>query len=96
MKTNRLKTVTYEWDIETSDEHGDIQEHDHRDTLAERPRPLTKNDALVLVCDDDNGRSWAYVKNGELPDHFSDAYDRPTRNVPKRFHAELEKSIYSK
>jgi hypothetical protein len=32
-------------------------------------------------------RSWAYVKDGKLPETFDDGY-----SVPKRFHKELEKA----
>ncbi|HQR98142.1 MULTISPECIES: hypothetical protein [unclassified Polaromonas] len=43
----------------------------------------------VLVRDDDNGRSWAYLIDGKLPTHFEDAYQNPVAKVPARFHKEV-------
>jgi len=86
----------YEWDLEDADEHGDIHDHSFSDTLA----PLWKwreGKALVLVrdeTDNDGGRlerSWAYVKDGNLPEWFEDSGGSPTVKVPKRFHAEFAK-----
>jgi len=51
---------------------------------------------LVLVRDrmDDGGvacRSWAYVTDdGEMPERFLDACDRPVAKVPKRFMEEFK------
>lgn len=57
------------------------------------------NERLVLVRDDDAGRSWAYVKDGKLPDFFSipeaDGNEYETAvAVPVRF--ELEFKRFSK
>lgn len=86
--------ATYEWDIETW-EDDEVVDHDHRDKVHEfGGEKLTRAVAedgyrLVLVRDDDRGRSWAYVTNGELPTHFLDAYERPTAKVPARFVSEF-------
>lgn len=83
-------TTTYEWDIETWD--GDeIIDHDHRASVHEfGGEELTLAVAedgyrLVLVRDDNEGRSWAYVTNGELPSHFLDAFEKKVAKVPDRF-----------
>lgn len=82
-----MKTI-YEWDYETVNKDGDIIDHNHADKLTEFSE-VCKTDTLVLVRDSDNERAWAYVENGKLPEFFSDAYQRPTTKVPKRFHKEL-------
>lgn len=46
---------------------------------------------IVLVRDDDKGRSWAYLEDGELPSHFEDAYGVKVAKVPGRFHEEVSK-----
>lgn len=82
--------VSYEWDIETWDGE-EILDHNHRDRLhdfgGEELTLAVAEDGfrLVLVRDDDNGRSWAYVTNGELPEQFLDAYERPVATVPRRY-----------
>lgn len=91
--------IIYEWDIETVDEHGDIQDHDHRDKLSEYHKDdINKDTVLVLVRDrgnDEEGvldRQWAYttIVDGKhtLPTHFEDGRGC---KVPKRFHTELAK-----
>lgn len=92
------KTVIYEWDYETVDVNGDIQEHNHRDSLSEfNASDIT--DTLVLirnVFDGINGlenRTWAYVKDGKLPEKFKDDDENEGAMVPKKFHKELEKYI---
>jgi hypothetical protein len=53
--------------------------------------PVNNFTRLVLVRDrfrDDDlvCRSWAYVTDeGEMPEQFLDAYDKPVAAVPKRF-----------
>jgi len=98
-------TIRYEWDIETvCTESEDILDHDHRDRLAEfgieelihainqDTEPGNNFTRLVLVRDDDNGRSWAYVTDeGKMPEQFLDAYDRPVAKVPKRFVEEFNR-----
>ena len=87
--------ITYEWDIETW-EDDEIIDHDHRNRLHEfgnERLTLAVNEddglRLVLVRDDDNGRSWAYVDDGELPEMFLDACSNPVAKVPKRFKSEF-------
>lgn len=86
-------TVTYEWDVETWGAE-ECLEHNHDDRLNERMRKALADTSngetrLVLVRDDDTGRAWAYVKDGALPEYFTDAYECETTVVPKRFHEEL-------
>lgn len=86
--------TTYEWDIETwvDDE---IVDHNHRNSVHEfGGEELTMAVAedgyrLVLVRTNEKGRWWAYVTDGELPTHFSDAWDRPCIKVPERFFKEF-------
>lgn len=47
---------------------------------------------ICIVRDDDEGRAWAYLENGKLPDNFEDAYQVPVAKVPKRFHEEVAKA----
>lgn len=83
-------TISYEWDIETIDEYGDVLDHDHSD---KRPtRPLEANEKLCLVRDTGNDldglldRQWAYVDaRGNLPSHFSMSCQQQGARVPKRF-----------
>jgi len=96
--------VFYEWDIEEvidyHDGDNDIQNHLHQpnfevlrlelSTLKEYVTPAGHvHYDPVLVCDDDQGRSWAYIEDGKLPEFFEDAYQCRTRKVPKRFHKEI-------
>ena len=85
-------TVTYEWDVETVDEYGGVQEHDHSNKYPSRK--LNHDELIVLVRDlhsDDEGlqdRQWAYVEDNLLPDEFDGG-----AKVPKRFHVELAKAL---
>ena len=69
-------TIRYEWVIETLDQHGDITNVDHSDTFPGMPSP---GKAVALVRDS-TSRTWAYVRDGKLPETFENG----TR-VPKRF-----------
>lgn len=84
--------VVYEWDHESVDDYGDIIDHDFSDAFP--GFPTEDNVELVLVrnefrglsgkdfndsCDLDH-RSWAYVKDGVLPETFDDGTP-----VPKKF-----------
>lgn len=91
--------TTYEWDIETWADD-EVVDHDHRDRVHEFDgEKLTRAVAedgyrLVLIRDVHKNndlvcRSWAYVSDGELPDHFLDADDRPIAKVPPRYAAEF-------
>lgn len=96
-------TVCYEWDceivadIESDDfEDNEVIEHIHGDSYkwvrewsANNPCGSGRRYDIVLVRDDDNGRSWAYIEDGKLPEYFTDAFDRVTAKVPKRFVQEL-------
>ncbi|MFZ9064186.1 MAG: hypothetical protein ACO22U_11180 [bacterium] len=92
--------ISYEWDNEFVDRHGDIEDHHHGDTLEYLEPPQTIPDAngytreLVLVRDvwnDWDGvvdRQWAYVEDGVLPTEFTYG-----AKVPKRFHVEYNRWI---
>jgi hypothetical protein len=89
-----LKT-SYEWDLETVDKNGDIQDHHHSGTCFDLVKyPMEENQRLVLVRDrysDDEGlqdRQWAYVENNKLPVEFDGGF-----KVPQRFHKELAKNL---
>jgi hypothetical protein len=79
-------STSYEWDIEETDEHGDIIDHNHAPTLKDLPEV---GGDLVLVRDGDDGRTWAYVSHNTLPIYFEDSYGRIGSKVPKKFHMEL-------
>lgn len=83
--------TTYEWDIETTDGDDNV-EHHHCDTIP--ARPMRDGERLVLVRDDDNGRSWAYVENGAL-DSFRDSAGEFVCDVPVRYRREFAKSIHA-
>lgn len=88
--------ATYEWDIETTDEHGDIIDHNHVDELkeyTERELGELKSGNLVLVRDDDYSRGWAYVEKGKLPEYITDACGCNIVKVPQKFHNELKKHL---
>ena len=98
-----MQKVFYEWDCETvmainseQYEEGDVLEHYHSesyDDVFNRSKDTPADGAtyrIVLVCDDDECRSWAYLNDdGTLPEHLRDAYDKVIRKVPKRFHEEV-------
>lgn len=89
--------IDYEWDIETTDFHGDIVDHDYDTSvkaLAAR-HPLTATESIVLVvswgdeCSGVIDREWAYAVAGvaggwTLPVEFDGGH-----KVPKKFHAQL-------
>lgn len=97
-------SVEYERDCETVTvgetvdyEDGEVVDHYHADTYAEvaaraatQPEPGCRHE-VVLVRDDDAGRSWAYVIDGKLPECFMDANGYDTTKVPQRFVRELAK-----
>lgn len=75
-------TVKYEWTLETI-EDGDIVDSDFSDTLSFDKGLLHGND-VGLVRNEGNeisgvvSRLWAYVKDGKLPEYFSDANGNET------------------
>ncbi len=89
--------INYEWDIETTDVHGDIVDHDHDSSirsLMDR-HTLAEGESIVLVVswgDESTGiidREWAYAVAGvaggwTLPVEFDGGH-----KVPKKFHAQL-------
>lgn len=94
----------YEWDVESVDEHGDIQDHDHCDTLKGygvtfKPSEVSKSQQLVLVrdvCDQFGSvedRTWGYVdiESMTLPEYTKDALGCEGFKIPKKFHAELKR-----
>lgn len=88
--------VNYEWTLETLDD-GDIIDSDFSDSLTFDKADLPGND-LGLVRhegNEDDGvtdRVWAYVKDGKLPECFSDSMGTTIAiKVPQRFHNELSK-----
>lgn len=97
-------TVVYEWDCETvadgdSPEHedGECIEHRHGESFAEvsafakTPAEKGTKHILVLVRDDYDGRSWAYVEDSKIDPYFYDANGQPVAKVPQRFVKEVEK-----
>ena len=98
-------TVYYEWDCETvadgessEYEDGEVIEHSHglsfQDVMkwakTNKPETGTRHE-IVLVRDDDNGRSWAYVNDGKLPERFTDANGIDKTKIPKRYLEEIIK-----
>lgn len=101
-------TVYYEWDVEivqsidTEDkEAGEILEHCHQekyqhilDFIRQNPPEYGTRYDVVLVRDDDEGRSWSYMgTDGKLDDFFYDAYLKKISKVPKRFHEEITRCM---
>jgi hypothetical protein len=95
--------IAYEWDVEEVDAHEDIVDHNFCDSL--KPllehygSAITAGNGtfrLVLVRDVGNDvdglidRHWAYVRNGKLPQFFSDGIADTGHRVPARFHRELK------
>ena len=90
-------TVYYEWDAEGVDRStGDITAHHHTETaleMVEMFKSHPDDTDMVLVRDDDNGRSWAYVKDGKLPTHFENSYQVPGAKVPIKHQREFDRAI---
>ena len=88
------RRVFYEWAVEQVDEHDDIQDVNHYDTLAETGYPaLYDGERLVLIRDvmvwnDLYDRQWAYVENHMLPRDFDAG-----AKVPQTFHRELARRL---
>lgn len=92
--------VWYEWDLEYVDGDGNVEDHDFYDSAVEvvqayRTAQLQSPVNIVLVRDTERGdRSWAYVKDGVLPEWFS-ADNREVYKVPQRFHKEWRRANVS-
>jgi hypothetical protein len=90
--------TAYEWDYETVNSDGDIEDHNHADKLRQF-NDSNITDTLVLVRDSGSEASgldyrlWAYVKDGKLPEYFSDSRGITGYKVPKRFHIELKRYL---
>lgn len=85
------KTMTYEW-IEEELKDGEIVDVMHLDGA-----PVISDDDdtdWALVCDDweKDVKSWAYVKNGKLPEFFLNAFNDPVKKVPTRYINEFNKA----
>lgn len=86
-------TITYEWTVEETDEHGDIIDTAAWDTARDAYAHLARRDGELSLClvrhvHDDAGnlvdRQWAYLDGGELPEKFDGG-----ARVPKRYREEL-------
>lgn len=91
-------TVVYEWDVETVSA-ADTEDFEEDEVIDHRHQPgyaMAKFEAafaapdgfkhrIVLVRDDDAGRSWAIVEDGKLPERFTDANGCDGARVPKVF-----------
>lgn len=92
--------IKYEWDYETIDAYGDIEDHNHATKLFEYNKSAYDcciNVRLVLVRDVGNdrdgliSRSWAYVdEDKKLPEYFTDSDGTKVAKVPNWFKTELE------
>lgn len=99
-------TVIYEWDVETvadgdttDFEDGEVIDHYHVTSYKEAASYVRDNKAddgfrfeVVLVRDDDEGRSWAYLGDGKLPEFFTDADGADDAKVPQKFVREVAKA----
>lgn len=94
--------VSYEWDVEfvTSDEYQDIEHHWFCDSYAQALKVSKENanfipgcfTRIVLVRDDDDRRSWAYIDGDKLPEYAEDAYNVNWGKIPARFHSEVSRA----
>jgi len=88
--------INYEWDVETVDEHGDIQDHQHGDLdylLSVFGFEILSGEGstrLVLIRNKENdsdgltNRQWAYVENSQLPETFDGGATIPA-TIKKQF-----------
>lgn len=88
--------ITYEWTLEVITE-GDIVDNDFSDALSFNKDDLVGND-LGLVRNEGNevagieDRHWAYVKDGKLPEYFTNAEGQSVSiKVPIKYHNELKR-----
>jgi len=97
--------VVYEWDCETvadgdCDLHEDEEVIDHchsasyQEALRDAAKPTEPGfkHLIVLVRDDGDRRSWAYMEGDRLPEFHIDGDGRNYKAVPKRFHQEVERA----
>ena len=90
--------VYYEWTLEEVHTDGDIIDSNFIEKLSDLSRSDLEGKDLGLVHNQGNeangleDRCWAYVKDGKLPEFFSDAMGSFVGvKVPQKFHIELEK-----
>jgi hypothetical protein len=92
--------VEYEWTLEEL-EDGDIIDNNYSDKLYYSKEDLPgRNLGLVRNEGNENAgltdRYWAYVKDGKLPDYFTDGCDETVNiKVPAKFHKELASYLKS-
>lgn len=93
--------VKYEWCLEVL-EDGDIVDNHFEDKLCDINKDELPNNDLVLCRvegNEDQGAIdtlWAYVKDGKLPEYFSNAYLQPVGyKVPIKYHTELNKYLHN-
>ncbi len=90
--------VEYEWCYETIDKHGDVIDSDCENRLQDF-QDNRKTKTLCLVRNEGNqddglqDRLWAYIKDGKLPECFSNelGYEMLEMKVPQRFQKEFDK-----
>lgn len=88
--------IIYEWTLETIQD-GEIIDSEFSDVLCFNKADLPGNDLGIVLNEgnEDNGlnnRLWAYVKDGKLPEYFTNAMGENTGyKVPQKFHIELQK-----
>lgn len=89
---------TYEWTLEEMKD-GEIVDSDFSDILKFDKSYLAGNDlGLVLSIGNERegitDRYWAYVKDGKLPEYFTDSMGETVGyKVPIKFHKELNKYL---
>lgn len=98
--------VEYEWDLELVDEHDDVFDHVFCDSAVEVVREFKNAQlhgevaSIVLVrtvwgLSGNEDRTWAYVKDGVLPEFTRDAYNRDAYKVPQKYHKEWRRANVS-
>jgi hypothetical protein len=90
-------------EVEGSVESMDVIEHHFCDSFKDaleifRQTPETHPEGilshhLVLVRDDDEYCSWAYLDDNKLPEQFMDANGNNRTKVPQRFVKEVERAL---
>ena len=94
--------VFYEWGVETvtavdneDHEENEVLDHDfcgsfaQAKAIADCAPPEGCRFDIVLVRDDDDRRSWAYLDDGKLPLYAEDANGSQWGEIPKKFHQEV-------
>ena len=91
----------YEWIVEelmiddSMQDDPDIVDITHCDsyneaeTVVKRLQRLSIPARIALTRDDEDGREWAYMKAGMLPEHFETPFGSIGNKVPNKFHKEV-------